>query len=288
MKRWLVSLAGAALFVAASTAPASEVVAAKALFYNPNTQVASGVYEGAVQINPDSGERSAMGAGVSGPSPTGSGQNQDVAYSGEISGFYDRLSNPGINYWIELARPGTSNTKRVSDRHIFKTGDKIRIHVAGNSQGNLYVLHKGSSGREKNLQVSSAGNAVGMGEDYVIPSNGGWLLFDNNKGVEELKFVFAPRKPSSNPARQSRPDSGMLLAMYDQYSASKGLMHEVNQGTKDLVQVGGATQPAYDVPINRDTQGFIPASNQQGSSPGNYAVNTHGEPVAVTVHLRHQ
>jgi hypothetical protein len=261
-------------------------IGAKALFYNPNTSVASGVHEGVVQISPDADARTAKPSATAGRSQ--GGNNQNVAYSDQLSGYYDNLSNPGIQYWIELSRNGTSNLKRVTDRHIFKSGDKIRIHVAGNAPGQLHVLHKGSSGNQSVLPVSMAsGNSIETGKDYVIPSDGGWLLFDNNKGAEELKFVFSTKGPNSrSPNLSPTPQPHELLAMYEQYSASKGLLQTVENGAKDLVPVGASG--GYDVSINRKANHTMKLSDTIASAPGHYAVNTSGDPVAVTVFLRHQ
>jgi hypothetical protein len=60
----------------------------------------------------------------------------------------------------------------------------------------------------------------------------------------------------------------------------------VENGAKDLVPVGASG--GYDVSINRKANHTMKLSDTIASAPGHYAVNTSGDPVAVTVFLRHQ
>lgn len=209
--------------------------------------------------------------------------NSGGAYS-TISNYYEKLKNPALHVWMELKKPGSNYVKRVNDRHVFKSGNEIRIHVTGNTSGRLYVMHHGSTGTQKLLPVSAGGNSISSGDSYVIPSNGGWLKFDNNPGIETVKLVLAP----SNETGSSLPEASMqdVLAMYDQFSTSKGLVETVEGGEKDLLVSGGWRNQGMSVTPR--SQGGAVQTVQAPSDPGRYVGNTDGEPVTMELKLRHQ
>jgi len=299
----------AALLV--SPARASEK-GAKSLFYDPNAS-------GTVQIaEPNAaGGSSAFTPSVSKVGPDGNPVNP-------VSNYYDNL-NPGVMYWIELIRPGSGNVKRVSNDQVFRSGDRIRIHVTANSDGYLHVLHSGSSGSSQIMPVSNTGNgAVQMGQDYVVPSNGGWLTFDRNPGKEKLKLVFASVKSSDDiistmsrvAVQNASSAAGQLSAIYNQYRNSPNYVTQVQTGSKDLVVEGVAyagyvqqtvTQPAappqapmsqpapyyYAPPVQFNTQGFQNFNPEPAvyNAPASYVVSRASgavkEPVVVEIALNH-
>jgi hypothetical protein len=253
---------------------------AKALFYNGNVVQAPGGGQGG-QFNPASG-----GSGGHG----GAGQ----AYTSRTD-YYATLNNPGMHYWIELARPGSSVIQQVNDRRVFRTGEKIRIHLNTNGPGTVLVHHTGSSGRNKTFPVDMKG-----GQEYVIPSASGWLRFDYNKGFERIELIFIPGEGGQAHIGASGAEFNRL---YDNYSQSKSLVASVIDGTKDLVfegRMGGmgghykdlvleGTPGSYNPPPNTGQQwggGEYPQPSING--PGGYVVNTAGEPVALEIKLKHQ
>ena len=274
----------AACYTLFSFASAQAESGAKALFYNPNTGTNSGVISGNVvqapgggsggQFNPASG-----GSGGSG----GSGQ----AYTG-VTDYYAKLSNPGMHYWIELSRPGSSVIQRVSDRRVFRTGEKIRIHLSANAAGTILVNHTGSSGRDKTFPVAAKGG-VTMGKQYVIPSANGWLRFDHNKGTETIRLVLMPGRAGQAHVGASGAEFNRL---YDNYSQSKSLIESVVDGAKDLVldgETGSYIAPT--LTINRKSNGYSGGRSGGGkvyNDPGRYVVNTAGESVAMEIKLKHQ
>ncbi|MCI5159971.1 MAG: hypothetical protein D3906_16405, partial [Candidatus Electrothrix sp. AUS1_2] len=145
------------------------------------------------------------------------------AYTG-ISNYYDRLKNPGMHYWIELARPGSSVIQQVNDRRVFRTDEKIRIHLNTNAPGTVLVHHTGSSGRNKTFPVDMRG-----GQEYVIPSATGWLRFDYNKGFERIELIFIPGGGGQAHIGASGAEFNRL---YDNYSQSKSLITSVVDGEK--------------------------------------------------------
>ncbi len=214
------------------TADAGQERGAKSLFYDPGAS-------GTVQIS---------GSGPGGafqPRVSGAGTGADGASANPISNYYDNL-NPGVMYWIELVRPGGGIT-RVSNDRVFRTGDQIRIHITTNSDGYLHVMHSGSTGAGQILPVSGSPNGeVSIGTDYVVPSNGGFLRFDNNLGQENLKLVFASVKSSNDvlssmkrvAVREASSVPAQLVAIANQYGNSPNRAVYTESGGKDLVIVG--------------------------------------------------
>ena len=210
---------------------------------------------------------------------------------GGIGGYYEKLENPGVTYTIELLRKGSNTPKQVNGNHVFKEGDRIRLHVSANGDGYMHALHKGSSGSTMLIPISTGGR-VNNGQGISIPSATGWLKFDHQKGVEVVDVVFASH---ANAAQQGIvPNAGnasALVANVQQvalkYSNSKNLvMHETN-GEKDLILVGGATSPISGA-INRTNQPTQQIVQTVYEAPATYAVNTASEPVVVKIKLRHQ
>ncbi|MCI5217620.1 MAG: hypothetical protein D3914_00130 [Candidatus Electrothrix sp. LOE2] len=202
-----------------------------------------------------------------------------------------------MHYWIELARPGSSVIQQVNDRRVFRTGEKIRIHLNTNAPGTVIVHHTGSSGRNKTFPVDMKG-----GQEYVIPSASGWLRFDYNKGFERIELIFIPGEGGQAHIGASGAEFNRL---YDNYSQSKSLIASVVDGTKDLVFEGrmggmgghhykdlvleGGGGGNYNYGPGPDQNNYEPSpSDPYTNGPGVYAVNTAGEPVTMEIKLKHQ
>lgn len=231
---------------------------AKSLFYDSNAA-------GTVQI----AEPGAGGGGSGSFTPSVSRVGPDGNPVNPVSNYYENL-NPGVMYWIELIRPGSGNIKRVSNDRVFRSGDRIRLHITANSDGYLHVLHSGSSGASQIMPVSGTRDgSVQMGADYVVPSNGGWLQFDNNPGKERLKLVFASVKSPDDivsamrsvSVQNASTASGQLMAIYNQYRNSPNYLTQVQRGSKDFKVVMRAE---YDEPA------AAPSYNSSAAQPEYY------------------
>jgi hypothetical protein len=56
----------------------------------------------------------------------------------------------GLKYRILLRTPDC-DIKEVDSSHTFHSGDKVRLQIEANVDGYLYVLQKGSTGRDRML-----------------------------------------------------------------------------------------------------------------------------------------
>ena len=254
---------------------------AKELFYEP-TKALFGAGSGSTTIRPET-------------EPGQDFTSQTSGGLGGLTGFYDKLENPGVMYYIELVQPGSNTVKRVSNNRIFKSGEKIRIRVTTNGDGYVHALHKGTTGGNKMLPVSANGQ-VRTGHESVIPSDGGWLRFDDNKGIEKIEVVFsggsgAAAAGGAMPAVAPETLVQKVQATVDQYGRSKSLVAYTESGEKDLVVEGGAGGAAVasaPVSINRMGAANFSVPAAVSAAPGSYVINTASEPVVLNVQLEHQ
>jgi hypothetical protein len=154
----------------------------------------------------------------------------------------------GVKYWVELI--DTKGVRRqVTTEHVFRAGDRIKLHMSSNRDGYLTLVNLGSTGRTTVLfPTGGANNFVKAGADYAVPPSG-YLRFDNNPGQETLILTFSPE--AGTPTAQA----ALTMAR-----GSKDLLIEVD---------GSSAQPA--------TYAVAPA--RAGTGPGT---------VALQIKLNHQ
>ena len=260
---------------------------ARNLFFNPESMIATKALIGNSSSNTVVSPDTAPGVDLS---------TENIGGLGGIGGYYEKLENQGISVWIELLRKGSTSAKRVEPSRVFKSGDKIRIHMVTNGDGYLHALHRGTSGVEKIIPISSGGR-VNTGVAAVIPSNGGWLKFDKNVGIEKIDLLFGSHSQAAEsslvPVSTSTPESLTVNVrdVIDNYRASKNLITFEQQGTKDLVvvdQSGGGNNSIRPIPISRQPANLAQVAQDILSAPAQYAVNTANEPVVMQLNLKHQ
>src|SRR5687768_2253133 len=82
--------------------------------------------------------------------------------------------NTGLKYWLELRRNG--RVSRVDNLQVFRSGDRLRLHVIPNIDGYAYIaLVKGSTGKQTVLYPaagSGTNNRVLRGRHYILPVGG--------------------------------------------------------------------------------------------------------------------
>ncbi len=102
--------------------------------------------------------------------------------------------NGGPELWprILLVR-GDGPPQLVSDDIDFHSGDRFRIRLTCSSAGFVYLLSSKCSDDTRLVYPSRrADHRVGSGEERTLPENG-WLVFDEEPGIEELRVVFSTR-----------------------------------------------------------------------------------------------
>ena len=102
-----------------------------------------------------------------------------------------------LRVWIELhPRSGGTSTVVPAD-HVFHSGDRTRYRVAANTDCRVYIAFRGSSGRRALFFPSipvGRDNRLRRHEPKTIPSNQGFITFDDRPGEEHLIVVAAPER----------------------------------------------------------------------------------------------
>ena len=165
-------------------------------------------------------------AGSGTVSSAGSGTNPAA---GAKDMFYAQLSHPhekmnnGVQCWIELRRDGQS--RRVSNKFDFRSGDEIRFHVKTNTDSFAYiVLTEGSRG-ERAVLFPAKGHVddinLKANTEYTIPGDG-FMAFDSNPGTEKVTVILA--------RAQVEPDQ----YMHEDFK-NKVVIASTKGGSKDLI-----------------------------------------------------
>ncbi len=137
----------------------------------------------------------------SSPTPSGTIQAAKAAPAaeGEVT---------GLRYWIEV-QTEQGQLLRVNSSRMFRSGERIRIHVESNVDGSLVILQSQDSGPFTRLFPTgvSAGEVERL-KDQVLPSKAGWFRFDSKPGDLRLMMLVRTNiSPASNPSVPSNPNS---------------------------------------------------------------------------------
>jgi len=159
----------------------------------------------------------------------------------------------GLMYYVELVSPKGEASRVTTDR-VFRTGERIRLHVVPSIDGQIVVYQRAPDGRNVVLfpdPQSAVGNpVVTKGADTVLPSPTAWFRFDGQQGIEELTIVLLPRT-SADPQRQQQVAS-IATELASLVSGGKGLLVETDKT--------GAEQATYVVRRNEGNGPLQPIS----------------------------
>lgn len=105
-----------------------------------------------------------------------------------------------LRYKIILADKN-GDVREVTDKHRFRSGDRIRLVFEANAQGHLYIFQRGSSGRGQLLfpdrRINEGRNTIEPYRRVSLPPptgpSQGWWEFDANKGEEQIYLFFSPK-----------------------------------------------------------------------------------------------
>lgn len=125
---------------------------------------------------------------ASGQSPTGS-TPQIIPVSATGAGTMSAMM-----YWIELVK-ASGEKQRVTSDHVFRSGEKIRLHVESNVTGRMSVAQIEPRGGSQVLfpdpRINAGDNLVTARVETAIPP-AGYFRFDNEIGTERLIVILTP------------------------------------------------------------------------------------------------
>jgi hypothetical protein len=108
----------------------------------------------------------------------------------------------GVMYYLELMQLN-GELVRVSTNRTFHSGDKVRLHVTPNVDGDLLILQSQDRGAFEQL-FPSQGNQmtsgrVMKGTETILPGRNGWFEFDQNPGdIRLLLMLRSDTAPASD------------------------------------------------------------------------------------------
>lgn len=151
------------------------------------------------------------------PAHTGAATNKSapVSDSHPPATGSNALRRTGLKYRLYLAQG--CNMQEVDDGRVFRFGDAVRFQFESNVNGYLYVVQKGSSGRESTLfphqDINGGDNRIARGIAYTVPSTG-WFTFDEIQGEEQMTVIVSREPIQSIPPEtpQQRPRQSVSLA----------------------------------------------------------------------------
>ena len=145
----------------------------------------------------------------------------------------DSDSYAGLQYWIDL-EDANGQLSRVTSKHVFQSGDGIKLQIKSKTSGYLYVLNQDVTGRTTPLFPLNGQNAyIEAGMTRTIPDHGA-IRFDNIAGKEKVSIAlskFPVNGPaSSSPTAQQKPET---LVSYNDCSqngpaGSKGMFADTD------------------------------------------------------------
>jgi hypothetical protein len=116
-----------------------------------------------------------------------------VEKSAEASGI-DDPTVLSIRTTIELTRDKETST--VLPTHTFKSGDSVRFVYTTNTEGYIYWLTEGSTGKVSLIfpnNKTGLDNTIVKNKEYNIPVKGRWK-FDSNSGTEKILAILSPTR----------------------------------------------------------------------------------------------
>lgn len=155
----------------------------------------------------------------------------------------------GLSYSIELVEAPGAQPVRVSDKRVFKSGERIRLHFKANATGAVTIIEVADSGTSSilfpNVASHMTDNILRPGIDRPLPGERAWFKFDNHPGVERLLILFArsqaelDRKFSTNPNMDVRT-TAILVETAKSSAGSKGLTIDSEEDGLTMSNTTGA------------------------------------------------
>lgn len=150
----------------------------------------------------------------------------------------------GLRYWIEVQTP-QGQMLRVNTNRLFRSGERMRLHVESNVDGSLVILQSQDGGPFTKLFPTA--NGTGRVEKFkpqILPSEKGWFRFDAKPGDIRLMMMVqgaqqAPQQLAANnvPGRLSEQEERQLearmRAQIDRLKGSKALVVEEDSASAE-------------------------------------------------------
>jgi hypothetical protein len=168
---------------------------------------------------------------VPGASASAAGVMMEVAavpMNGTLApgGSLDEQERFGLRYWIELIESPGAPPIRVNDRRVFKSGERIRVHVQATAPGVVTLIQIEDSGSSSILFPGKTvtDNSLKAGVERPLPSERAWFRFDARPGTERLLLLFAKTQSDLDRKFQAKPemDASVTARLIETAKSSAG------------------------------------------------------------------
>ena len=150
----------------------------------------------------------------------------------------------GLMYWVELLGPN-GQVLRVNSSRMFKSGERIRLHVTSNVPGRLTIMQSQDAEPFSPLfpTAATADNRVEPLRETVIPGPKAWMRFDKRPGQIRLLMLLdsdaprelmaranpVPQQPVASAPPASHPHANELERLAESLRGSKALVIESDE-----------------------------------------------------------
>ena len=160
---------------------------------------------------------------------------------------------PALNIVVEKKLPD-GKAEAMTPTHVFKVGDVIRLRLASQFDGFLYITDQGSSGQFSTVFPSVAAgndNRIARGKMYLVPATqDGWFEITGPPGFDVFYFLVSPN-PLAPPAASTfvapGPASSLRPRCNDAIFRARGECEDISAGPMAMPQ--NAPLPAPLAPI---------------------------------------
>ena len=157
----------------------------------------------------------------------------------------------GLMYHFDLLQPD-GQLIRVNANRTFHSGDRIRLHVMANIDGDLTIMQSQDGGPFERLfpspKLPAGAGRIAKGVDTVLPSAKSWFVFDEHPGELHLMMLLSAiaTGQSDSIAGAEHQDSPTATADI----ASLKDLESVQKGSKALkIETDDSAQQASEVRI---------------------------------------
>ena len=217
---------------------------------------------------------------VSGPTPdkqqpTTTRSSETVKRDARAKGLFYRPANDepdgtkmlAMRHRIVAVRDGKVGL--VPESFTFLSGDRMRLQVAVNRTGYMYILHRGSKGDWHLLfpdpRIDGGKHSAKAGQALEIPRNG-WFEFDADPGVEELYIFFAVQ-----PIRELKVPSPTETRTEVEINFATAIVERLVRRHEDQLRTGRTKGIYWTEDIKPDQQSR--PSGEDKTSPATYTAS---------------
>ena len=150
----------------------------------------------------------------------------------------------GLMFYFELLQPN-GELIRVNSSRVFRSGEKVRLHVTTNIDGRLTILQSQEKGKFEELfpspKLPESSAFVRSGVETILPTPGSWFKFDEQTGEIRLLMMLtagAPKTPASvasYPPIKKDVSTTTLPGSVDERSEAMMAFEKLQRGSKALL-----------------------------------------------------